>query len=106
MALKEKPCDWPQMNSQPNGVLNPETGPDWAQALRQKRFDWQLTNTQPPTVLYPETQPRVSTCVVPLLVVPVDPNTDPKMLINPPKFKSESAGIVKGMPPCSNRRLK
>jgi hypothetical protein len=99
-ALKEKPFDWSLIQSQPNGFLSTETQPNWVQALRQKRFDWQLTNTQPPTVLNPETQPRVSTCVVPLLVVPVNPNTDPKMLINPPKFKSENAGIVKGLPPC------
>jgi len=105
-ALKEKPFDWPLIQAQPNSAFNPEMQNSWAQALGQKRFDWQLTNTQPHMILIPETQPRVSTCVVPLLVVPVNPNTDPKMLINPPRHKSEGAGIVKGLPPCSNGRLK
>jgi len=105
-ALQERPFDWPLIQSQPNTVLNPEMENSWAQAPGQKRFDWQLTNTQPRTVLNPETQPRVSTCVVPLLLVPVNPKTDPKMVIKPPKFKSESAGIVKGLPPCRSDRLK
>ena len=105
-ALREKPFDWPLIQSQPNSVLNLETEPNWYQALKQKRFDWRLTNTQPGTVFNLEAQPRESTCVVPLLVVPVDPNTDPKMLINPPKSKSESAGIVKGLPPCRNSSSK
>jgi hypothetical protein len=101
-ALQGEALDWPLIQSQPNSVLTPGMKNNWAQALGQNRFDWQLTNTQPRLVLIPEIPPRVSTCVVPLLLVPVNPKTDPRMVINPPKFKSESAGIVKGLPSCSN----
>jgi hypothetical protein len=105
-ALNERPFDWSMLNSQPNGVLNQETDPNWAEASRQKRFDWLRTNTQQRTVFSLGLEPRTSTCVVPLLVVPVNPNTDLKMLINPPRSKFESSGIVKGLPPCANGRLK
>jgi hypothetical protein len=48
------------------------------------------------------TTPDTRTCAVPLLVVPVNPNIDRKMVVRPHKSAFESAGIVKGMPPCSN----
>jgi len=48
-----------------------------------------------------QTTPDARTCAVPLLVVPVNPNIDRKMVIHPPKSAFESAGIIKGLPPCS-----
>ena len=106
-SRNEKEADWPRIQTLPNGMVLVQTRPNWFQSPKQKRFDWQQTNTQPRPVLNPETQPGVSTCVVPLLAVPVNPNADRKMpMLNPPKSKSESAGIVKGLPPCWNGRLK
>lgn len=103
----ENEADWPRIQTLPNGMVLVQTRPNWNQALKQKPFDWQLTNTQPQPVLNLDTQPRASTCVVPLLVVPVNPNTDTKMpVLNPPRSKSESAGIVKGLPPCPDRSSK
>jgi hypothetical protein len=48
------------------------------------------------------TTPDARTCAFPLLVVPVNPNIDRKMVIRPHKSAFESADIIKGMPPCSN----
>lgn len=93
----EKEADWPRIQTLPNGMVLAQTRPNW----------FQQANAQPQPVLNLETLPRASTCVVPLLAVPVNPNADRKMpVLHPPKFKSESAGIVKGLPPCSNSSSK
>jgi len=103
----EKEPDWPRIQTLPNGMVLVQTQPSWAQALQQRSFDWQLTNTEPRPVLSLQSEPRASTCVVPLLTVPLNPNTDPKMpVLKPPTFKSDSAAIVKGLPPCRSDRLK
>ncbi len=48
------------------------------------------------------TTPDTRTCVVPLLVVPINPNIDRKMVVHPPKSAFESADIIKGVPPCAS----
>ena len=70
-------------------------------------FTWQRANAKPNYIANLEDQPRPSTCAVPLLAVPLDPNPDPNMpVLHPPKSPIENAEIVKGVPPCPKDRLK
>ena len=104
---RNEKADWPRIQTLPNGMVLVQTRPDWNYALKQKPFDWQQINTQPGAAIDLGTEPRASTCVVPLLEVPVNPNPDPKMpVLHPPQFKSESAEIVKGLPTCPSGRSK
>lgn len=59
-----------------------------------------------PDTGFQEFAPVARTCVVPLLAAPMNPNVDRKMVIHPPESAFDSAGIVKGLPPCSSRAAK
>lgn len=58
-----------------------------------------------PNIDRPALTPRSSTCAVPLLRAPINPNVDHKMpILKPPKSPAEGAEIVKGPPPCPSDR--
>jgi hypothetical protein len=55
----------------------------------------------------PETAFLASTCAVPLLAAPINPNVDPAMpVLRPRKTEPESGGIIKPMSACSSRSSK
>jgi len=90
-----KLLDWRFLNSQP----------DWTGHMQL--FTWQPANAKPNDIEFLEAPSRPSTCAVPLLPVPLDPNPDPNMpVLHPPKSPIENAEIVKGVPPCPKDRLK
>lgn len=60
-----------------------------------------------PEAVRPAVAPRARTCVAPLLAAPVPTDVDSKMpILHPPESISESAEIVKGLPPCWDDKLK
>jgi hypothetical protein len=66
--------------------------------------DLPQVNAQPQVIFLLEESARVSTCVVPLLVVPVDPNVDPKMkLERVPKENIDNMPVADGLPPCPSQ---
>lgn len=99
-GMKQKLFDWPPTRTQPSL----EAAPNWTRAPKQRPFDWRLTNAQPGAFLHLETEPRAATtCVVPLLVVPVHPNIDSRMIRKIPKSKVDEAALIQGMPTCPDR---
>ncbi len=56
------------------------------------------------TIAGREARPEPEACAVPLLVVPVDPNIDPKISIDKkPAANIDHMPIANGLPPCAPR---
>jgi len=99
-GLKQKLFDWPQTKTQPSL----EAAPNWIRTQKQWPFDWRLAEAQPGAFPHLETEPRAATtCVVPLLVVPVNPNIDSRMIRKIPKSRAEDTAVIQGMPTCPDR---
>lgn len=88
-------------------VVVPDSLPDADQIKSfEDAFRRGETKIAPNAILF-ESAPVERICVVPLLAAQINPNVDLKMpVIHPPKFRSENAGIVKGLPPCERRAVK
>ena len=100
-GLKQKLFDWPPATTQPSL----EVAPNWTPTQKQWPFDRRLAKVQPGTFLNLEAEPRAATtCVVPLLVVPVNPNIDSRMILKGPKSKIDEAAVFEGLQTCPERR--
>ncbi len=67
---------------------------------REKALENALRGLTPPRADEPREAEAPMRCSIPLLVVPVDPNIDPKMILKPKQPFPSRMPVIKGLPPC------